>query len=129
MEPSAVASALAEPEMPASSMPASTVVCARPPLMWPTSESESFTRFLVMPVSSMRAPASMKNGTASIAKESYTPNIVWAITKLGSDVSVIRVTEVAMPIANATGTPRNRRAKNITIIKSNITRSPPYLCS
>src|SRR6056297_321053 len=68
VDPMAVVSATAEPEMPAKIVEAITATWPRPPRIHPTRYDEKFTRRRDIPPRSISAPAAMKNGIASIGK-------------------------------------------------------------
>jgi len=75
--PRAAVVAAEEPEMAAKNIPATDTVWARPPVNAPTSAWEKLTRREVTPPADMKAPASMKKGTAMNEKESMPENIIW----------------------------------------------------
>ena len=62
------ASAVEEPLMPAKKMESTTLICARPPGKWPTSEREKTISRSVMPPVFIRLAVSRKKGTASRMK-------------------------------------------------------------
>ena len=61
-------SAFEEPDIPARSIPANSVLCARPPLIQPTSEFANSTRLLVIFVFSIISPANINRGIANMEK-------------------------------------------------------------
>ena len=66
--PTAAVSATAEPDRPANSIDSTAATCASPPRIRPTSANAKSISLREMPPSSIRLPASMKNGTASSVK-------------------------------------------------------------
>ena len=70
MPPMAAASAEVEPDTPEKKISAMMTTCPSPPGRCPTSDRASVTRRRLIPPTSMRKPARMKRGTASMGKES-----------------------------------------------------------
>ena len=68
--PTAAVSAAADPDIPAKNILATMDTAARPPDIHPTRASAKFTILLEIPPESIRAPASIKRGTAIRGKES-----------------------------------------------------------
>ncbi len=72
-----------EPERAAKNMPATATTSARPPARAPTMAMEKSTMRFVTPPSLMKAPASMKKGTAMKEKESTLVNMRCTTTTSG----------------------------------------------
>ena len=75
MLPRPTASAVAEPDIPAKMMEATTQTWPSPPVMWPTQVRAKSKRRLVIPPVFMMLPARMKRGIASKVKLSTVVNI------------------------------------------------------
>src|SRR6476620_6056077 len=107
------ASAVDEPEIPAKNTDSSTLICASAPGKLPTIVRDSVTSRSVMPPTFIRFAVSRKNGTASRMNELYALNVVLNITIGESRGSMNRTGRQARPSANATGTRRIRKKKNV----------------
>ena len=83
VEPIAAVVAAEEPEIAAKNMPATATAWARPPVKDPTMAWATPTRRLVTPPADMKAPASMKKGTAMNEKLSMPENMVLVISTCG----------------------------------------------
>jgi len=124
-EPTAAVSATADPESPAKSIESTTATCARPPRILPTSAKEKFIRRLEIPPSSMSAPASMKNGTASRVKLSTPWYMTWPL-RTGLKIPESHAIRIPVsPRAIAIGIPSRTAAKKRTNAES-IMRLPPF---
>ena len=110
--PRAAVVAAEEPEMAAKNIPATDTVWARPPVNAPTRDWEKLTSRLVTPPADMKAPASMKNGTAMNEKESIPENIIWDTMTSGLSMKKTRIAAVDRQSENATGTPSAVRRRN-----------------
>ena len=71
-----------------------------------------------MPLSFIRCPDSTKNGTASSGKLWLIVAIFCTPIDIGMPALVMKNTKPEMPMANATGAPRNIRTKKIAVISS-----------
>src|SRR6185437_12587243 len=107
------ASAVDDPEMPAKNTDNSTLICARSPGKLPTIVRDSRTRRSVMPPTFIRLAVSRKKGTASRMNELYALNVVLNITIGDRRGSMKRAGRQARPSANATGTRRIMKKKNV----------------
>ena len=81
--PMAAVVAAEEPERAAKNMPATATTRARPPASAPTRAMEKSTMRRVTPPSDMKAPASIKKGTAMKEKESTEVNMRCTTTMSG----------------------------------------------
>src|SRR6185295_11916183 len=107
------ASAVDDPEIPAKNTDNSTLICASAPGKLPTIVRDSRTRRSVMPPTFIRLAVSRKKGTASRMNELYALNVVLNITIGDRRGSMKRAGRQARPSANATGTRRIRKKKNV----------------
>src|ERR1700704_1877003 len=107
------ASAVDDPEMPAKNTLNSTLICASEPGKLPTIVRDSLTRRSVMPPTFIRFAVSRKNGTASRMNELYALKVVLKITIGDNRGSMNNTGRQARPSANATGTRRIRKKKNV----------------
>ena len=126
MEPTAAASAAAEPEIPAKNMALTTVTAARPPGSQPTRAlARSMMRWL-MPPASMSTPVYMNRGTARRWKESH-PAYILCTTIIREKSPWTRMAVTAeMPMARAMGVLTANRNKRVSKRTSAVTRIPPF---
>jgi len=106
VEPMAAVVAAEEPEIAAKNIPETATTWARPPVRDPTMDWAKFTNLRVTPPADMKAPASMKKGTAINEKESIPIYIIWATITWGR-FNFTNNTDTAKQRENATGTPRS----------------------
>ena len=118
--PTAEAAATEEPEIAPKNILVSTLVAARQPGIFPTKNRARRTRRRAMPPLFIMLPASIKNGSASSAKESMPLKHLCATTWASTSVSKPLRSSTTIeehPILTEIGTPINIRPKKI---KNNI---------
>jgi hypothetical protein len=113
VDPRAAVVAAEDPEMAAKKHPETETVCASPPLNDPTSDCENDTSRAVTPPADMKAPASIKNGTAINEKESMPEYMICVTITRGISIKKKRITETERQSPKATGTPTAVSNKNI----------------
>ncbi len=114
------ASATADPEIPPIMKLSTIETCARPPAIQPVRRLANLTRRWVIPVTFIRLPARIKNGTARSGKLCVAVTIFW-ITTVGGIAPVITKTGMeARPSAKATGIPQMRKTVNKPAINNSI---------
>jgi hypothetical protein len=116
VEPMAAVVAAEEPEMAAKNIPDTATTWASPPVRDPTMDWAKFTSLRVTPPADMKAPASMKKGTAMKEKESIPMYIICATITWGR-FNFTRRNDTDKQRENATGTPTRVRS-----IKRNINK-------
>src|ERR1700755_1285198 len=98
-------SAVVDPDISEKNIENTTTTCDRPPLIWPTSDSERLAIRTTTLAELMSSPTSRKNGIASSASESTPSNTFWMIA--ASETSVNKApTKTPASSENGTGTPR-----------------------
>ena len=112
IEPSADASAVADPEIPEKNILETIETWAKPPFIWPTRAFEKETILSVMPLSFIISPAAIKKGIASRVKESTPENILVTIALRGKSPNKHKADIDDRPIAKATGRFKNNKIKN-----------------
>src|SRR5580692_6476626 len=98
-------SAVVDPDISEKNMLKTTTTCDRPPLIWPTSDSDKLAIRTTTFAELMSSPTKRKNGIASSASESTPSKIFWMIA--ASDTSArYAPTKTPPNNENGTGTPR-----------------------
>jgi hypothetical protein len=98
-----------EPETPAKTIEAPTVIIPRLPRINPKQALEKSTILLEIPPLSINTPASMNSGIAIRGQESRAVNILWGIKTKGILGSARRETDEPIPRAKAIGIPMMKR--------------------
>jgi hypothetical protein len=112
-DPTAEASAVADPEIPENNILVVTVTCARPPLICPTNDFANDTILSVIPLSFINSPARIKKGIDNKVKES-TPEYILVITVFnGTSEKKYKTVTEDKPIAIPTGIFINSKIKKI----------------
>ena len=106
--PIAAASAEVEPDTPEKNISAMTTTCPSPPGRCPTSDRASVTSRRLIPPTSMRKPARMKSGTASMGKESIPATICCGMMARGRSATTM-ATMAAIASAKPMGTAASTR--------------------
>ena len=108
--------------MPANTMFASTITCAKPPLKWPTIVRANVHILVANPKALNRLPAKMKNGTDSKATLLTPFNMNWGSIARSRSMSMSGG-RVDSPMAIDTGMRKNKKAtKTTTISRESIER-------
>jgi hypothetical protein len=106
--PMADVSATGEPDTPPNKVDATTLASPSPPFQCPTRLRAKPTILSAMPPCSISSPEKMKKGMAR-KENTFMPDvIIWMAVSKGRP-STANVARQLSPIANATGTPSNRK--------------------
>jgi hypothetical protein len=98
-----------DPETPAKTIEAPTVIIPRLPRINPKQALEKSTIFLEIPPLSINTPASINNGIAIRGQESRAANILWGINTNGMLGSARRAIDEPIPKEKAIGIPMMKR--------------------
>ncbi|MGY4593867.1 hypothetical protein ACVWXL_001613 [Bradyrhizobium sp. GM22.5] len=96
---------MVEPDISEKNMLKTTTTCDRPPLMWPTRDTERLAIRTTTLAELMSSPTSRKNGIASSASESTPSKTFWMIAASETSDSSAPMKTPAIS-ENGTGTPR-----------------------
>jgi len=123
--PSPAASAWATPDMPAKTIEAATLTCARLPLTWPKSESAKAKMRAARPARFIKEPARTKSGIARSGKLSRPEAMRWTTMVSGIGLSSRSQVTALAAKAKATGTSMATKSAKTTNMIQTFTAARP----